>query len=121
MAIVETYWANIYVGRRRGYSDLESDIIDMDRIRTLVSKFCQDGPGVTITKTEFYYKDGSEPGVILGLINYPRHPSSVKDIEKDALALASIMRDVLGQYRVTVVFPDKTIMLGSIEGGRDNV
>jgi hypothetical protein len=39
---------------------------------------------VTFTETSFVYEDGDEPGIMIGFINYPRFPSSKRDIRKRA-------------------------------------
>jgi hypothetical protein len=66
---------------------------------------------VTVTDTLFVYVHGSEPGLIVGLINYPRFPDTPEGIEGKALALAESLMRVCRQIRVSVVFPDKTVML----------
>ena len=66
---------------------------------------------VTITPTEFRYVDGSEPGVIIGWIQYPRFPKEEAEIELRAIRLAKNLMRELCQYRVTVTTPQKSIML----------
>lgn len=66
---------------------------------------------VTVTDTTFVYGDGSEPGLAVGVINYPRFPASPEAIEGKAMVLAEILMRSCRQWRVSVVFPDHTVML----------
>jgi hypothetical protein len=68
---------------------------------------------VSVTDTTFIYTNGLEVGIAVGFINYPRFPDKDPTIIKNqALELAAILKSVLGQKRISVVFPDETIMLG---------
>lgn len=67
---------------------------------------------VTITPTTFVYKLGVEEGVAIGLINYPRFPSTPEVIRKHAVELASVFKLKFAQNRVSIVFPEDTVMLG---------
>jgi hypothetical protein len=69
---------------------------------------------VTFTQTEFIFTKGSEPGVLIGLINYPRFPQTPYTIKERALMLAQTLKEALGQNRVSVIFSDETIMLGEM-------
>lgn len=102
MRTVPSYWANIYVAEPRW---AKAEPICREYVDTV-------GLCVTITKTEYAYTGGKEDGVIVGLINYPRFPATPATVRKRALALAGILRKRLGQTRVSVVFPDETVMLG---------
>lgn len=106
---VTTYTAQIYVGLRVGYSE---QLYSLKEVRGLCQEYADSvGLCVTVTPTEFIYTKGYEPGVIVGLINYPRFPSEFVDIEFHALALAGKLKDALEQNRVSVVFPHKTVMI----------
>ena len=107
-----TYWANIYVGRQRGY---DGEIVPIEEIRQSLLDFCKCGLGVTMTETEFIYTGGSEPGVIIGLINYPRFPNSESKIRSTAIKLTRMLCKKFDQNRATVVFPDTSVMIGSKE------
>ena len=104
---VATYWAKIYVGvGPRGFRNPSTWI-----------NTCQDyvdsvGLCVTVTRTEYVYTKGIEDGIIVGLINYPRFPSTYDKIRKHALKLARLLKKKLKQKRVSIEFPDETIMLG---------
>ena len=110
-----TFTADIYVGLKPGY---EGKIPKF--AYEIVEKSCKSycnaiGLAVTLEETHFIYKYGSEPGVKVGLINYPRYPKTADDILKHALALAKNLKDALEQYRVSVVTSDMTYMIGDID------
>ncbi len=112
MKTVNTFTATIYVGLRN------NDAGDSFPVG-LAKQICQDyvnqvGLCVTVTETTFVYTNGSEPGVIVGLINYPRFPSGSYAIRQHALQLARRLRKGLKQKRVSVVFPNETVMLGNV-------
>jgi hypothetical protein len=66
---------------------------------------------VTFTPTTFIYTKGNEPGFSVGLINYPRFPSTRLDIRQHALAIGYLMLREFKQFKVSIVFPDETVML----------
>jgi hypothetical protein len=109
---VKTYTATIYVGRKLHGGTVQP--LSWGR------KICQayvDAVGlcVTFASTDFLYTNGKEPGFVVGLINYPRFPSSPNIIRGHALELAAQLLKTYTQYKVTVVFPDSTIMLSNKE------
>ncbi len=106
---VPTFTATIYCGVRNRYSDTSEDVAMAHRI-------CQEyvdrgGVGVTVTPLRFLYTGGAEDGVAVGLVNYPRFPSTPEQIRARALELAELLRSRLQQCRVSMVFPDETVML----------
>lgn len=116
MKVVDTFTATIYVGL------LEVKLFDDDRysgtthslraVSDEVRKYVDEvGLCVTITETTFVYKNGSEPGVAVGLINYPRFPSPRALVEKHAMELARRLLKAAKQMRVSIVYPDSTVML----------
>ena len=76
---------------------------------------------MTFTETLFIYSDdglnsyNGEPGVIIGLINYPRYPDSPEEIRRKTIELAQILKRKCGQKRLSIMFPDTTIMLDESE------
>lgn len=113
MHTVPTFTATIHCGLREGYAGRVHDVAE-------VNLFClghcaEIGLGVSLTETRFIYKDGSEPGVAVGLINHPRFPSTETQIKREAIDLATGLKKLLGQRRVTVVFPDETVMIGGTD------
>ncbi len=115
MKAVATYTATIYVGFRVGRSDDPPPAIhhSIDEATEVAQAYCNEvGLCVTVTPTTFVYTGGREPGAAIGLINYPRFPSSPEKIREHALALAKQLKDRLGQWKVSIVFPDETWMIG---------
>lgn len=111
-----TFTANIYVGLKHGYDDAKSSYrkkhTSIEEVREWVQDYCNKVKlGVTLTPTEFIYVDGNEPGVIIGLIQYPRFPQPTEFIEFNALAIARGLMKLCSQERVSIIFPDQTVML----------
>jgi hypothetical protein len=109
MKTVESFNVQIWVGLRKEYSDV---VYTVDMVRLICDEWVNDVKDcVTITPTEFRYVYGSEPGVIVGYINYPRFPRTNMEITDRAIALANKLRRGLGQIRVSVVTPTITYLL----------
>lgn len=69
--------------------------------------FCDnEGLCVTVTPTTYVYTGGQEDGVVVGLINYPRFPSTPGAIYATAEALAEELCHMLRQQSYTVQTPD---------------
>jgi hypothetical protein len=114
--IVDTFIATIYVGFRDHYT---KDICYYQEIYNYIQDYVDEvGLCVTVTKTEYVYTRGNEPGIIVGLINYSRFPSHQVDIEQHAITLGEKLRIKCKQMKVTIVMPDKTIMLYDPEDGK---
>ena len=113
---VKTFTATIYVGLRHHYDEQElptQPVVDF--IQNWVNKI---GMCVTVTPTQFIYTAsgggiGHENGLIVGFINYPRFPSDEQSIRMHALDLAGDLLKFCKQMRISVVFPDKTVMLSN--------
>ena len=114
----ETYWATIYLGLRPHYDEVSNRLMDSRReqARITCQKFCDlAGSCVTITDTEFIYTKGNEPGLIIGFIHYPC--SACKNIiESQSKQLAQELMVLCEQNRVSIMYPDKTIMLENTDG-----
>lgn len=109
--VVPTFVATIYVGFKetttgsiQGIGLAESVIQDMAN---------KGGLCVTITPTRYIYKNGNEPGCAIGLINYPRFPEQPEQIREKAVRIAEALKQVYKQQKVSIVFPDETVMLTS--------
>jgi hypothetical protein len=110
---VDTFWANIYVGQKNRDT---GEVYPLDIAFEICQKYVDEvGLCVTITPTEYVYTDGGESGFVVGLINYPRFPSSPEVIRGHALELGRRLLDEYRQYRVSIVFPDKTYMISREE------
>lgn len=73
-------------------------------------RFCDEqGLCVTITPTTYAYTGGQKPGFVVGLINYPRFPSSSDELWSIAEALAAYLRERLYQDSYTIQAPNRTV------------
>jgi len=110
----KTYTAHIYVGKRVAYSKTILPI-------TLAEKYLHEyadkiGLCVTIVDTKYIYTsnrmteqiDGEEPGFIVGMINYPLYPETPESIQTKAREIATALKGLYQQQKVTIVFPDIT-------------
>ena len=75
-------------------------------------QYCdQHGLCITVTPTSYIYTCGQEAGFIVGLINYPRFPSSPVELWDTAEHLAAYLRERLYQDSYTIQAPDKTVWI----------
>tara|TARA_R110000824_G_scaffold266054_7_gene455005 strand:- start:77 stop:439 length:363 start_codon:yes stop_codon:yes gene_type:complete len=114
----DTYWAKIYLGLNPGYEKVTDGLINSRKNRVIdyCKSYCDDiGLCVTIDDTEFIYTKGHEKGLVIGLINYPRFPKSRTQIDIYAVNLATALKELCQQNRVSIMYPDKTIMLENDE------
>lgn len=109
MKTVDTFTATIAVG----FKNIDTGEERSDRMaRSICQDYCDDvGLCVTLTETEFIYKDGNERGCLIGLINYPRFPSTPDKILGHAMDLARLLLDAYCQYKVSVICSDRTYMI----------
>ena len=111
MKIISTYTATIYVGLKNRDTDV---VHDLGLIEGICQKYCDEvGLCVTVTPTRFIYTNGNETGAAIGLINYPRFPDEPENIKAKALDLAELLLIACQQYKVSIIFPDETIMLAN--------
>jgi len=109
MKKINTFEAKIYIGLRKGY---EAVIHSLEEIEKICQSFCNEkGWCVTVQKLNFIYKNGNEPGCVIGIINYPRFPMDELAIKKRVLELAEILLHKMEQNRLSVVYPDETVMI----------
>lgn len=106
---VPTFTATIYVGCREQYTP---EIRSIEKAYEVIQELAnQGGLCVSVTPTRFIYKNGSEPGFAVGLINYPRFPETNEALREKALSIADLLRRTFYQFKVSVVFPDETVMV----------
>lgn len=74
-------------------------------------EFCMEGLCVTVIDADYVYTGGMEAGVKIGLINYPRFPTSEDAIYEVAYRLAAFLIGRLFQQSCTIVGPSKTMWL----------
>lgn len=113
-ATIPTFTAQIYGGLKnqetRRYNYFYEDVV------TYCQRFCDEiGWCVTVNREFFIYKDGAEVGFRIGAIQYPRFPYEIEEIKRRTLKLAHELIVRFDQCRMTVVFPDETIMLSNEE------
>lgn len=110
---VPTYNTTIYVGLKETRT---GTVMPFEEVEDFIQKWV-DGLGqcVTVTRTNYIYTDGREPGVIVGFINYPRFAADEHTIRKNTLDLASELLIFCKQMRISVVLPDKTMMFSNTE------
>lgn len=83
---------------------------DYDAARLICREFCDEvGFCVTVTATSYVYTGGEEAGVIVGLINYPRFPTSQAELTGKAVRLADRLRVGLGQESYSIQYPGSTV------------
>jgi hypothetical protein len=83
---------------------------DVQAAETICRAYCNDvGLCVTVTPTNYIYSGGSQSGVVVGLINYPRFPADPSQIWAKAETLGEWLRDGLYQESFTIQAPDKTV------------
>ena len=75
----------------------------------------RDGLCVTVDPTRFIYTGGEETGAVVGLINYPRFPTTKKELWKRAHALALKLLMVTCQNSVLIMSEDQTEWLSRRE------
>ena len=82
---------------------------DLATAKQVCREYCyRVGLCVTVTPADFIYTGGEEAGVRIGLLNYPRFPSSQEDIEGAANGLAMELLERLCQHSVLLVSPSRT-------------
>jgi len=84
----------------------------IDIIEKVCSEYCSKvGLCVTVTTTNYIYKNGQELGARIGLINYPRFPDKCENghysITDKAIELAKLIATECDQISYTIETPDK--------------
>lgn len=106
---VQTYQAIISLGFKEHYSE---KCHNLEEVIEICQEYCDNiGLCVTVTPTNFIYTNGGENGCLIGLINYPRFPSTPEEIFNKAFNLAGILKEKFNQFKVSIICSDKTVML----------
>lgn len=71
----------------------------------------REGLCVTVEPTTFIYTGGEEAGFVVGLINYPRFPSTQADIHERALLIANLLLEEAHQHSVLVMEPESSLWI----------
>lgn len=90
----KTWWVHIYLSG------------PLEMIEQTCRKYCADiGLCVTVTPTRFIYTGGEETGAEVGLINYPKFPSTPEGVTNKAIDLAHLLLRETHQHSVLVMTP----------------
>jgi len=103
------------MGLKPGYDPLTTHAqceMAKDSAYKTICEFCDEvGLGVTVEETRFIYTNGGEPGMVIGLINYPRFEATKERVKALSMELAKKLMKLLKQERVSIMYPDVTIMI----------
>lgn len=81
----------------------------LEQAKQVCREHCFDvGLCVTVEPVSYIYTGGEEAGVRVGLINYPRFPSTQDELCGKAGALADLLMRRLHQHSYSIVGPDET-------------
>ena len=79
---------------------------DLATTKQALRGYCYErGLCVTVTSTIFIYTGGEEAGVSIGLVNYPRFPSTPESLWDKALEIARMLVPACHQRTALVVGP----------------
>lgn len=95
-----TFWARIYI----------SGPIEAAR-QTIREDCLREGLCVTIEPTRFIYTGGEEDGFVVGLVNYPRFPTTDEALTTRARDLAERLLAATFQHSVLIVTPKESVWL----------
>lgn len=94
---VPTFWARIFIA---GYFAM---------IEATCQTYCDAvGLCVTVERSNYIYTDGNERGAVIGLINYPRFPSTPEEIFNRAETLAMRVMEACDQRSFSIMTPALT-------------
>jgi hypothetical protein len=91
---VPTFWARIFIAG------------NLATIKETCQAYCDEvGLCVTVERSHYIYTDGDEHGAAIGLINYPRFPSTPEEIFERAEKLAFRIMDECDQKSFSIMTP----------------
>lgn len=79
-----------------------------DAARVLRREVMRQGLCVTLTPTTYIYTGGEERGFVVGLVNYPRFPTTPDQLLDRARGIARLLVEELAQLSALLVAPDIT-------------
>lgn len=109
---VPTFEARIYIGSRVGYGGQEftkEDVVAL--VQTLQAADGDRLTTVRVSPTEFVAGQYREPGWEVTSISYPLYPHREAEVRAWTRSLAEHLLARFGQNRVSIVYPDRTVML----------
>ena len=85
---------------------------DIEQAKQVCREYCFDvGLCVHVEPISFIYTGGEEAGFKVGLLNYPRFPSSVVDLISKARFLSELLMVRLCQHSYSIAGPEETIWI----------
>lgn len=96
-ATATTYWVRLYIS---GPIEVAKQTIRADCLR--------EGLCVTIEPTTFIYTGGEEAGYVVGLVNYPRFPTTPETLEARARDLMTKLLEATFQHSAMLMTPTTT-------------
>lgn len=82
---------------------------DLAQAKQVCREYCFEvGLCVTVEPVEFIYTGGEESGVRIGLINYPRFPTTEEALYEKASELATFLMRRLSQHSYSIAGPRET-------------
>lgn len=83
---------------------------DVVQAKQVCREYCFEvGLCVTIEPVDFIYTGGEESGFRVGMINYPRFPTTLEALHERATALADRLMNRLCQQSYSIVGPGLTV------------
>lgn len=95
--ICDTHWARIYIAGPKYKAE------------EVCRQFAECGACINIYETNYIFKYGEQPGVVVEFINYPRFPKEKLDILDQAITLGKLLLSQMNQGSFTIQTPDKTL------------
>lgn len=96
-ATCPTGWARIYIA---GPVEVAKQLLRAECMR--------EGLCVTVEPTHFIYTGGEESGYVVGLVNYPRFPTTQAAIHDRALQILHLLLDGTFQHSAMLMEPNET-------------
>lgn len=82
---------------------------DIEQAKHVCREYCfKQGLCITVEPVSFIYTGGEEAGFRVGLINYPRFPTTEAKLHETATALATSLLYSLYQHSYSIVGPRET-------------
>jgi len=114
-----TYEVRLYIGSRQGYA---GEAFNEDDLLAAISAYQETNKKlgisglndlmttVRVTPTTYIVGDYRESGWEIAAIIYPRNPQKTSDIDSFMSGLAIALLEDFGQNRISVVYPNRTIL-----------
>jgi hypothetical protein len=113
----DTYIVDLYIGCGSNDESNWHQKTDIERriklkYKDYLREYCDtNGACFSVTDIDYIYTHGSESGVKITLINYPRFPNSQYIILDNMIEVAKELKHIGNQKRCSIVSKDVTYML----------